>query len=211
MKANVSGLAACLAPLLSFALPAGAQERPTLPDGEGKALVAMVCSQCHGIRPLFLYNGDDQKWEILVHEMVAFGAQVTPQERDTVMKYLKATFSTGRAAAGSGAGQLPSGEGQGVLQASCGGCHGLPVITRKRANRAGWEEILRRHRTEDRVNLSPERAETLLSYLAANFGPATGAAKPPARMDGAPPALVSGLSLSAPAPAAPRRPDPPRP
>jgi mono/diheme cytochrome c family protein len=179
MKANVPGLAACLALFLSFAWPAGAQEPPALPDGEGKALVAMVCSQCHGIRPLFVYNGDDQKWEILVHEMVAFGAQVTPQERDTMLKYLRATFSTERAAAGRDAGQLPSGKGQGVLQASCGGCHGLPVITRKRAGRAGWEEILRRHRTEERVKLSPEDAEVLLAYLAANFGPATGAAAKP--------------------------------
>lgn len=178
MKANVPRLVACLALVLSLAWPAGAQEPPALPDGEGKALVAMVCSQCHGIRPLYVYNGDDQKWEILVHEMVAFGAQVTPQERDTMMKYLKATFSTGRAAAARDAGQLPSGKGQGVLQASCGGCHGLPVITRKRAGRAGWEEILRRHTTEERVNLSPEDAQTLLAYLAANFGPATGAAKP---------------------------------
>ena len=178
MKPNVPGLAACLALFLLFASPARAQEPPALPDGEGKALVATVCSQCHGIRPLFVYNGDDQKWEILVHEMVAFGAQVTPQERDTMMKYLKGTFSTGRAAAERDAGQLPSGKGQGVLQASCGGCHGLPVITRKRAGRAGWEEILRRHRTEERVNLSSENVEALLAYLAANFGPATGVGKP---------------------------------
>ena len=178
MKANEPGLAVCLALLLSFPLPAGAQELPALPDGEGKALVAMVCSQCHGIRPLFVYNGDDRKWEILVHEMVAFGAQVTPQERDTMMKYLKATFSTAGAAAGRDAGQLPPGKGQGVLQASCGGCHGLPVITRKRAGRAGWEGILRRHMTEERVTLAPEHAEALLAYLAANFRPATGSAKP---------------------------------
>ncbi len=65
-----------------------------------------------------------------------------------------------------------------MLQASCGGCHGLPVITRKRAGRAGWDEILRRHKTEERVNLSPDDVEALLAYLAANFGPATGAAKP---------------------------------
>ena len=178
MKADIPRLVACLALLLSRSWPAGAQDPPALPDGEGKALVAMVCTQCHGIRPLFVYNGDDQKWEILVHEMVAFGAQVTPQERDAMMKYLKATFSTGRAAAERNAGQLPSGKGLGVLQASCGGCHGLPVITRKRAVRAGWDEILRRHTTEERVKLSPEDAEALLAYLAANFGPATGAVKP---------------------------------
>jgi cytochrome c5 len=178
MKADVPRLVAYLALLLSLAWPAGAQDPPALPDGEGKALVALVCTQCHGIKPLFVYNGDDQKWEILVHEMVAFGAQVTPQERDAVMKYLKATFSTGRAAAERNAGQLPSGKGQGVLQASCGGCHGLPVITRKRAVRAGWDEILRRHMIEERVKLSPEDAEALLAYLAAAFGPATGAAKP---------------------------------
>jgi mono/diheme cytochrome c family protein len=181
MKTNAPRLAACLALLLMFSLPAGAQDAPALPEGEGKELVGAVCSQCHGLRALFVYNGDDQKWEMLVHEMVAFGAQVTPQERDTIMKYLKATFSTERTAAGPDSAQLPSGKGQEVLQASCGRCHGLSLITRKRADRTGWEEILRRHTSEERVKLSSDELEALLQYLAANLGPSAAAAKPPTK------------------------------
>jgi mono/diheme cytochrome c family protein len=160
-----------LALLLLAASQAPAQEEAALPEGEGKALVGMICSQCHGLKPLFVYRGDDHRWEILVHEMVAFGAQVSPQERDTILAYLKASFSTDRGAgAGGESTLLPPGQGKELVQASCASCHGVPLIARKRADRAEWNAILRRHTGEGRVNLSAEQAETLLGYLTTNFG-----------------------------------------
>jgi mono/diheme cytochrome c family protein len=182
MRADILQGLAGLAAVLVFAGTARAQESETLPDGEGKALVATVCSTCHGLKALFIYNGDDRKWEILVHEMVAFGAQVTPQERDTIMKYLKATFSTDRGSSPAASAPLPAGKGQEIVQGSCGACHGVALIARKRADRAGWESILKRHTSEERVTLSPEQLETLLSYLSTNLGTSSGAAaKPPAQ------------------------------
>jgi mono/diheme cytochrome c family protein len=166
--------------LLALVLPrsARAQERTSaLPDGDGKPLVEAVCAQCHSLTPLFVYRGDDRQWEIVVHEMVAFGAQVSPQERDTIMAYLKSVFSTQRAAARTTE-QLPPGEGRDMIRSSCASCHGVPLIAQKRADAAEWEVLLRRHLNERRVTLSPEQTKTLLGYLVANFGRAKPAPAP---------------------------------
>lgn len=165
---------------LSLRGAAAAQEAEALPEGGAKALVSAACSPCHGLRALFVFKGDDRKWGILVHEMVAFGAPLRPAERDTVLKYLKATFSTDRAASGTGGGSLPAGKGQEIVQASCGACHGFSLIAQKRAERAEWEAILRRHTSEERVILTPEQQELLLSYLSTNLRPAAGG-RPPAQ------------------------------
>lgn len=172
MKPNATVLVSCLTLLLLSRGPTRAQEQIALPEGEGKALVSVICSQCHGIRPLFVYNGDDRKWEILVHEMIAFGAQVSPSERDTILAYLTTSFSSQRTAEAPNTARLPAGTGREVLQASCASCHGVALIAGKRADLAGWEAILSRHTAEERVKLSAEEAKVLLAYLVANFGPA---------------------------------------
>ncbi len=173
MKPNATVLAAGVVLLAWFAGPARAQEEVTLPEGDGKALTGAVCSQCHGLGPLFFLKADDRKWEILVHEMVSFGAQISTEERDAIMSYVKSTFSSDSARAGTGPTPLPAGKGREVLERSCDGCHGLSVITRTRVARTGWDAILRRHTAGRRVELSPEGAEALLAYLAANFAAIT--------------------------------------
>jgi len=177
MKPSATLLASCLALLLMAPRPGRAQEpmraaeKVELPDGEGKTLVGVVCSQCHNIQPLFVYSGDDRQWEILVHEMVAFGAQVSPRERDTIMAYLKKSFSSQRHGSGVGATPMPPGKGLEVLQSSCVSCHGMPLIANKRADSAQWQAILRRHTAEERVKLSAGQLQLLLAYLEENFGP----------------------------------------
>jgi mono/diheme cytochrome c family protein len=165
---------------LPIASPAAAQEQEALPPGDGKALVSAACTPCHGLKALFVFKGDDRKWEILVHEMVAFGAPVTPAERDTILKYLQATFSTDRSTSSTAGSSLPAGKGQEIVQTSCVACHGTSLIARKRAERAEWESILKRHTSEERVKLSSEQLELLLSYLSTNLRPGTGggASKP---------------------------------
>jgi mono/diheme cytochrome c family protein len=157
-----------------------AQEMDALPPGDGKALAGSACTPCHGLKALFVFKGDDRKWEILVHEMVAFGAPLTPPERDTVLKYLQATFSTDRSASGTAGTSLPAGKGQEIVQTSCVACHGTALIARKRAERAEWESIVRRHTSEGRVKLSSEQLETLLSYLSTNLrATGSGGSRPP--------------------------------
>lgn len=164
-------LASCLALMMMSLTPMRAQEQAALPEGEGKALVGVVCAQCHTIKPLFVYSGDDRQWEILVHEMVAFGAQVSPRERDTMMSYLKKSFSSQRHGSGVGAAPMPAGKGLEVLQSSCVSCHGMPLIANKRADAAEWQAILRRHTAQERVKLSAEQLQSVLAYLGASFGP----------------------------------------
>ena len=173
MKSNATVLAFAATLLLCVAGAARAQEDATLPEGEGKALVGAVCSQCHNLGSLFFLKADDRKWEILVHDMVSFGAQLSPDERDVIMRYLKASFSSDAGRAADGATSLPTGKGREVVEASCGACHGLSVVARKRAARPAWEAILRRHTTEKRVELSSADTDSVLAYLAASFAVAT--------------------------------------
>jgi mono/diheme cytochrome c family protein len=177
MTSRIVVVLAGLALGLPIAPPSAAQELEALPPGDGKALVGAACTPCHGLKALFVFNGDDRKWEILVHEMVAFGAPVSSRERDTILKYLQAAFSTDRSSRESGV-SLPGGQGQEIVRTSCGACHGLALIANKRAERTEWDAIVRRHASEGRVKLSSEQLETLLSYLSASLGPAGGAAKP---------------------------------
>jgi len=156
--------------VVSHPSPAVPQEPSPLPDGKGKELVAQVCSQCHGLQPLFFHRGDHRKWEMVVHEMVAFGAQVTPQERDEILDYLKTTFAAEPPESTRITSQLPEGNGREILQSSCVSCHGTAVITRKRADRAEWERILRRHTAEARVTIPAAQVDVLVNYLSTNFG-----------------------------------------
>jgi mono/diheme cytochrome c family protein len=155
--------------------PAAPQEPSSLPDGKGKELVAEVCSQCHGLRPLFFHRADARKWEMVVHEMIAFGAQVTPEERDDILEYVKTTFAAGPALSTRTAPQLPPGDGREILQSTCASCHGTALIARTRADRAEWEKILHRHTAGERVALPAAQLGVLLEYLVANF---SGAAAP---------------------------------
>ncbi len=172
MTPRATVLAVSVASLVWFATPARAQDNVALPEGNGKAVTAAVCSQCHALDALFFYKADDRQWEILVHEMVGFGAQVSPEERDLILRYVTASFSTQPGRAATRVAPLPGGKGREVLESSCGTCHGLSLVAGKRASRAGWETILRRHLSEKRLELSPDRADALLAYLVA-LSPAT--------------------------------------
>ncbi len=68
---------------------------------------------------------------------------------------------------------LPPGEGQVIVQRKCSSCHALKVVTEKRASRQQWSTIVDRMITRG-ADVSEDDIDTLLDYLAKNFGPATG-------------------------------------
>jgi competence ComEA-like helix-hairpin-helix protein len=68
---------------------------------------------------------------------------------------------------------LPPGEGQAIVQQKCSSCHALKVVTGKRASRQQWSTIVDRMITRG-ADVSEDDIDTLLDYLAKNFGPATG-------------------------------------
>lgn len=65
---------------------------------------------------------------------------------------------------------LPPGEGQAIVQQKCSSCHALKVVTGKRASRQQWSTIVDRMITRG-ADVSEDDIDTLLDYLAKNFGP----------------------------------------
>jgi cytochrome c5 len=68
------------------------------------------------------------------------------------------------------AGALPPGEGRDLVAVACSQCHALDIITSLRNGSAGWT-----HHVHDMVlrgaQLTQAEADTVVTYLTANFGP----------------------------------------
>jgi len=79
---------------------------------------------------------------------------------------------------------LPPGEGRDLLTTACSQCHVLNVIVAMREGQAGWRRHVYNMVTRGAQLTSPE-AETVIAYLAANFGP------------GAAPAAAAAVTLPA--------------
>ena len=70
---------------------------------------------------------------------------------------------------------LPPGEGRHLLATACSQCHVLNIIMSMREGPAGWRRHVYNMVTRGAQLTSPE-AETVIAYLAANFGPGSAAA-----------------------------------
>jgi len=164
-----------LAALLAFAsAPARAQlggPPPNLPDGEGKDIVAVACSQCHTMAVTLTMRAAKDGWRHQVYDMVLRGAQLTVPEAETVVTYLATYFGPGAPLPGRTQEPvaLPSGPGKELVEANCGMCHDLGRMTGVKRARSEWEGIVARM-----VHLgSPadaEDAKKIVAYLDAQFG-----------------------------------------
>jgi mono/diheme cytochrome c family protein len=65
---------------------------------------------------------------------------------------------------------LPDGKGKDLLQQICADCHGLDVITSQRASKDGWASIVDSMVSRG-ANGTKEQLDTIIEYLAKNFGP----------------------------------------
>jgi mono/diheme cytochrome c family protein len=65
---------------------------------------------------------------------------------------------------------LSPGEGRDLVAQTCGGCHGLNAITNLREGKTAW-----RHQVYDMMQrgaqVSPAEIDTIVNYLATNYGP----------------------------------------
>ena len=156
-----------------------------LPAGDGRDLVAAVCTQCHALRPIMMKRDGVGGWRETVQEMVIRGAQLFPEEAETVVRYLAGNFGPGMnpmqtgdlppgvvAAQPGGAASaivLPDGPGKDVVEARCTLCHDLGRVVTARRSREEWARI-----TQNMIDRGPEaspgQVQTIVSYLAAQFG-----------------------------------------
>lgn len=153
--------------LLAAATPLEAQTGGGLPQGEGRDLAAVACSQCHSLGVIMAGRDGPVGWKRHVYNMVLRGAQLSPREADTVIQYLITHFGPGAPAAPAAA--LPAGAGKELVETRCAVCHNLERVTIVKRDKRAWGIIVAD--MYERWGMSaPDEVQAINAYLVANFG-----------------------------------------
>jgi mono/diheme cytochrome c family protein len=166
----------------------GQEERgPAAPDGDGKELFTMVCSQCHTLKSTLIMRDGQKGWEEMVNRMVLYGAQLSPAEADRVTRYLTTQLGPSTAAipnntsSSHNAGRsltrtitLPEGRGKELVAARCSLCHNLEKVVSAKRSRSDWEATTINMKQRG-MQATPDEMQTMISYLQANFSTPTSA------------------------------------
>ncbi len=151
------------------ATTARAQNAPALPAGEGRDIVAVACTQCHGLAPLTVMRDGPNGWKRHVYNMVIRGAQLPPRDVETVLQYLNANFGPGQSLPPAKPVTLPPGAGKELVESRCALCHDLERVTAAKRHKSDWPGVVAN--MFDRFGLSaPDEANAISAYLAANYG-----------------------------------------
>jgi cytochrome c5 len=164
-RLGVFGAAAALA----LAATTQVHAQGALPQGEGRDLVAVACTQCHALAPILVGREGPSGWKRHVHNMVLRGAQLSPSEAETVIRYLAANFGPGAAPPGKVAVTLPAGAGKELVETRCTLCHDLERVAVVKRPRQHWPAIVA-NMVDRGATATPEEARTIATYLAAQFG-----------------------------------------
>ncbi len=142
-----------------------------LPPGDGKDLLAVACTQCHGLKPIVILRDGPAGWKASVQEMILRGAQLRPKEADTVIQYLVKNFGPVSSAISGApkASSLPAGDGKELVEARCSACHGLEKITAEKRSKDEWANTVK-NMVDRGLAATPEEIQTMTSYLSAQFG-----------------------------------------
>ena len=70
----------------------GSQAGSALPDGPGRAIFVGNCAACHSIELPLNMRQSEAEWNVTINTMVAYGAQITPQEQEILVKYAAKQF-----------------------------------------------------------------------------------------------------------------------
>ena len=117
-----------------------------LPAGPGRDIVAVACSQCHGLNAFTWLRQGDQAWRHQVYDMILRGSQIGPGEIDAVVAYLTTNFGPGVNVPPSTPVNLPAGAGKEVVEGGCGICHGLDRAVGTARSPGEWQAIGKRHK-----------------------------------------------------------------
>jgi len=164
-RLGVFGTAAALA----LAATTQVNAQGTLPQGEGRDIVAVACTQCHALTPILAGREGPAGWRKHVHNMVLRGAQLSPSEAETVIRYLAANFGPGAAPPGKVAVTPPAGAGQELVETRCPLCPDLERVAMVKRPRQHWPAIVA-NMVARGATATPEEAGTIATYLAAQFG-----------------------------------------
>jgi len=162
--------------ILAFAVMAAsgaaqAQQASVFPDGPGREIVAVACTQCHAPQPFTQLRLGENGWRKQVENMVLRGAMVAPSELDVVTKYLTTAYGPGVPLPGAPTRKvdLPAGPGADLVEGACGICHGLDRVVA--ASRPGhqWQAVVHRM-VEIGAPLDDAQSKQIITYLEENYG-----------------------------------------
>ena len=184
-----------------------------LPEGDGKPIATEYCQMCHKLTNLTKAHKDLDDWKDTIHTMIDRGASIPDDKIDVLAQYLAANFGPKPAASAASAAngqatapatpaaspdaaspstpaaaakvvvELPEGEGKAIATENCQACHKLTNLTKAHKNLDDWKETVQTM-IDRGANVPADQVDTLVQYLAKNFGPKDASAPAPA----APPA-----------------------
>jgi cytochrome c5 len=170
-RASLLSLGGGIALILCASAPLHAQAPGGLPPGEGRELVAAVCTQCHGLGTIMAVRDGPAGWRQFVNYMIMKGAPVREGEADAIVQYLAASFGPAQQPPPSPASlaALPTGPGRELIEARCVACHDLTRIVTSNRQKTEWEGIVA-NMVARGASASAEERQTLVAYLSTHFG-----------------------------------------
>ncbi len=177
------------------AAPAAAPKPVELPEGDGKPIATEFCQDCHRLTNLTKAHKNLDDWNDTIHTMIDRGARIPDEKIDTLAKYLAANFGPKDAASAASspasapaapppsspapssttapaqaAVVLPDGDGKAIATENCQACHKLTNLTKAHKSLDDWKDTVQTM-IDRGANVQPDQVDTLVQYLAKNFGP----------------------------------------
>jgi cytochrome c5 len=184
-----------------------------LPEGDGKAIATEFCQDCHKLANLAKARKAPDDWHETVQLMMDRGARLPQDKFDTLVQYLAKNFGPQAAAPAAGSTtaaaplsdspaatpaqtpktvELPEGDGKAIATEFCQDCHKLTNLTKAKKAADDWHDTVATMMDRG-ARLPQDKIETLVAYLAKNFGPKADA---PISGTGSPDASPSASSPS---------------
>jgi cytochrome c5 len=142
------------------------------PDHPGREIVSVACTQCHGPNVFTQLRMGDKAWRAQIYDMILRGAQIGPDDIDTAVKYMVASYGPGVPFPGQQPAQvtLADGSAKSLVEGGCALCHGLDRVVATKRTKAEWQNIV------DRMvffgsPVSGDQVASVVDYLAANYSP----------------------------------------
>lgn len=176
--AQQQGAPAVAAPAGGGNFGAGAPATSPFPDGPGKEIVSVACTQCHGPNVFTQLRMNEAAWRAQIYDMILRGAQITPEDIDTAAKYMAKSYGPGVPFPGQQPAQvtLASGQGENLVEGGCALCHGLDRVADTKRTKEQWQLIVNRM-VFFGAPISGDQVATVVDYLATNYGTTQTAAK----------------------------------
>ena len=163
-----------------------------MPEGDGKAIAMEYCQDCHRLTNLIRAHKTLDEWKDTVQTMMDRGARLPQENVDTLAKYLAANFAPGSTAPATGSSapstasppanaappapvqlqtvELPEGDGKAIATENCQFCHKLTNLMKAHKSLDEWKDTVQTM-IDRGANVPADQINTLVTYLAKNFGP----------------------------------------